>query len=243
MNTVPALPHGPLHAASRFHHLPSARPAPDPVRISAIAGAIAINIGVLLALLRPMDLPLPSLETLGQRVPVQMVDVRPKPLPPEKPPELVRDTRPDPAPRPPLPQTRAPTPAAPAVPVELPGAMDIPAEAIPPTHAAGTSEGSEAVATLPGPLTGANLALRDAPRPAYPRDALLDGRQGVVRLLVKVDREGRPLEVTVERSSGHRDLDQTARQQVLRRWRFHPAMHEGRAMEASGFVEVAFTLE
>ena len=172
-----------------------------------------------------------------------MVDVRPKPLPPEKPPELVRDTRPDPTPRPPLPQTRTPTPAAPAVPVQVAGAMDIPAEPIPPAHAVGTSEGSEAVAALPGPLAGANLALRNAPRPAYPRDALLDGRQGVVRLLVRVDRDGVPVEVTVDRSSGHRDLDQTARQQVLRRWRFHPALHEGRAVEASGLVEVAFTLQ
>ena len=59
-------------------------------------------------------------------------------------------------------------------------------------------------------------------------------------MLVGVD--GRPLQVDVRQGSGDRRLDAAAREQVLRHWRFRPAMREGRAVQAIGLVPIAFNL-
>jgi protein TonB len=48
--------------------------------------------------------------------------------------------------------------------------------------------------------------------------------------------------VQVERSSGHRVLDAAAKEQVLAKWRFKPAMQDGRAVQAIGLVPVEFNL-
>jgi protein TonB len=66
--------------------------------------------------------------------------------------------------------------------------------------------------------------------------------EGTVLLEVLVDVDGRPLRVDVRRSSGHRQLDDAAREQVLARWRFRPAMRDGRAIQAIGLVPVNFML-
>jgi protein TonB len=60
---------------------------------------------------------------------------------------------------------------------------------------------------------------------------------------VLVDVDGRPLEVTIQRSSGNRDLDAAARRQVLRKWTFRPAMKDGRAVQAIGIVPIDFNLD
>ena len=61
-------------------------------------------------------------------------------------------------------------------------------------------------------------------------------------LRVLVDAFGRPVEVTVERSSGHRDLDRAARDKVLADWRFDPAQRDGVAVPAYALVPIDFTL-
>jgi len=81
-----------------------------------------------------------------------------------------------------------------------------------------------------------------APAPAYPRDALRVGAQGTVTLRVLVDVDGSPLDVRVERSSGNRSLDNAARTQVLRQWKFQPAIDNGRPVQAYGLVPVDFKL-
>jgi len=93
------------------------------------------------------------------------------------------------------------------------------------------------------PMTGAQLAYATAPAPAYPRDAARIGAQGTVLLMVLVDTDGTPLEVTLHKSSGNRALDRAAAEQVLKRWRFQPAMREGRAVQAYGVVPIAFTMQ
>lgn len=82
-----------------------------------------------------------------------------------------------------------------------------------------------------------------ASSPPYPRDALRSGHQGTVVLQVLVGVDGRPLEVVVETGSGYRELDETARRHVLRRWRFQPAMRDGRAVQAIGLVPIEFRLD
>jgi protein TonB len=48
--------------------------------------------------------------------------------------------------------------------------------------------------------------------------------------------------VEIERSSGHRELDRTAREHVLAKWRFHPAQRQGRAISAYALVPIDFRL-
>lgn len=92
------------------------------------------------------------------------------------------------------------------------------------------------------PLQGVQLRYLRAPAPAYPRDALIAGAEGTVTLRVLVGEDGSPLEVSIERSSGNRSLDNAARQQVLRKWKFQPATDNGRAVQAYGLIPVDFKL-
>jgi protein TonB len=92
------------------------------------------------------------------------------------------------------------------------------------------------------PLAGAHLEYLAAPPPRYPIEAIREALTGTVTLRVLVDVDGRPLEVQVEHSSGHRVLDAAARKQVLGKWRFKPAMDNGRAVQAIGLVPVVFSL-
>ena len=62
----------------------------------------------------------------------------------------------------------------------------------------------------------------------------------LLRVLVGTD--GYPLEVTVARSSGHRELDDAARVQVLKRWSFRPASGNGQPVQAIGLVPIEFAL-
>jgi protein TonB len=62
-------------------------------------------------------------------------------------------------------------------------------------------------------------------RPDYPRDALRDGIQGEVLLLVSIDGQGHPTAVIVSKSSGDRRLDIAARKHVLAAWRFEATGH------------------
>ncbi|MFS8137643.1 MAG: TonB family protein [Thermomonas sp.] len=103
-----------------------------------------------------------------------------------------------------------------------------------PTTDMGTSVSSAPTTVL--------LEYLSAPAPNYPRGALARQIEGTVLLQVLVGIDGRPVEVTVSQSSGNRDLDEAARQQILKRWSFRPAMKNGQAVQALGLVPVAFSL-
>jgi len=79
------------------------------------------------------------------------------------------------------------------------------------------------------------------PRPAYPRLARSRGWQGVVQLLVTVDRTGQPVQVEIASSSGYPLLDRSALRAV-RRWRFMPALRDGRPVRSRIRVPVRFSL-
>jgi len=99
--------------------------------------------------------------------------------------------------------------------------------------------------SVPGPAAGgagAQLQYRSAPPPAYPIAALRTHEQGTVLLRVRVEADGRASSVVIERSSGSRALDNAARHQVLRQWRFVPAMVDGQQVPADGLVPVSFSL-
>ena len=81
------------------------------------------------------------------------------------------------------------------------------------------------------------------PAPAYPVDAIRNNITGTVELEILVGADGKPLEVSVVRSSGNRALDQAARKVVLQRWLFQPAMENGQAVQVRGRVPIEFKLE
>lgn len=220
-----------VHAMSSHSRGNGADPRFDGGRIAAGAGAIVLHGLVLMLVLAPMKLPpltadavrLPDIEWIPREEPalVETVPFKPDPVPVATP----------------VPIVAAPTPAT--LPVAstvdpLPG--DIAAAVAPVAVAAVESIEPAAV------VAGAVLRYAVAPPPPYPARALRQELEGTVLLEVLVDIDGRPLEVTVSRSSGHRELDRAALRHVLERWRFQPALRDGRPVQAIGLVPIGFAL-
>ncbi|GAB1408139.1 hypothetical protein MASR1M8_20580 [Thermomonas brevis] len=228
------------HSAGFAMLHPASRPQLDATRIATLSGTLAVNLLAIGLLMLPLSLPPPA--PLAERKPdMEWVWIPRTPVTPP-PPVPVDIVRTPPRSTSTAPTTRAPTSTAPArqpaaVPVPDGAVIDIPGETAE-VDAGGGSAGPS-IPTTPAPV---QLQYASAPAPAYPRSALRAGFEGTVLLQVLVDVDGRPLEVTVFRGSGHRELDGAAREQVLRRWRFHPAMIDGRAVQAVGLVPVAFSL-
>ena len=203
---------------------------PDFRRIAAYAGAIALN----LTLLMLVSLPMPG----GP------------PLAPVRPPEVVTQIVDIIKPKPEIVPVVQHVPTHPQVPVERPHTQ---VQAPPVDVAVVVPDGSEAYVppvdapvdttpTVTGPVTGMSLEYASAPAPSYPRDALRAGITGTVLLEVLVDVDGSPLKVTIHRSSGNRELDRAAQLQVQKHWRFRPASRNGAAVQAIGIVPIDFKL-
>ena len=204
---------------------------PDVRRIAAYAGAIALN----LALLMLVSLPMQGGPPLAVHAPEQVITVYDIPKEKPKPPVVpVVPHVPVHQSTPTVPvRTQATTP-----PVDVPVLVDNGSEAyVPPVDVP--------VDTTPvqtGPVTGMSLEYASAPAPSYPRDALRAGITGTVLLEVLVDVDGSPLKVTIHRSSGNRELDRAAQLQVQKRWRFRPASRNGTPVQAIGIVPIDFKL-
>jgi protein TonB len=80
------------------------------------------------------------------------------------------------------------------------------------------------------------------PPPPYPPSAQAEGREGRVILRVRVSAQGLPVSVVVERSSGYRDLDESACHCVRRCWRFRPMRVAGIPVESEVTVPIRFEL-
>lgn len=106
-----------------------------------------------------------------------------------------------------------------------------------------TGPTTETGPAITGPISVSSLGYVDATPPPYPREAARIGAQGTVLLKVLVDTDGTPLEVAVQKSSGNRSLDREAREHVLKRWRFQPAMRDGQAVQAYGLVPIEFSMQ
>ncbi|MCA3366442.1 MAG: energy transducer TonB [Roseomonas sp.] len=78
-------------------------------------------------------------------------------------------------------------------------------------------------------------------RPAYPEASRRRGEQGVVRVELRVDPNGRVVDVRVLESSGFNALDAAALEAV-RDWRFRPAQRAGLPVAASITTAVHFRL-
>ena len=208
-------------------------PRLDPSRILAISFAMAVHVLALLVLLLPLSQtpppgkdpePAPPRWEVRQVVPVT-------PLPPQPV-----------APKPDVVPPRTTTPVQRTAAVTTPAVVDQGTlQADPPADLAGPAD--VVAPDIGGPLQGTQLRYAVAPPPRYPRDAIASGAEGTVLLRVLVEVDGRPLQVVVDRSSGHRSLDREAVRHVQQRWRFEPAMHGGRPVQAWGLVPIDFSLQ
>lgn len=226
-------------AASRPHartrDFSQALAAVQPARIAGLAGAIALNIAALMLLLVPVSAPVAIAPP--ENTTVVSLDP-PKPPPPPPPPiQEVTPPRPHTQTAPPVVRQQPTVEPPPPLVFETTSNVGLP----PPTNT-----GTEIAKIDPpptGPLTTESLQYALAPPPTYPREALMAGAEGTVVLKVLVDVDGTPLEVEIQRSSGNRRLDDAAKRQVLRKWKFRPAMRDGRAIQVYGLVPVNFSLE
>jgi protein TonB len=203
----------------------------DAKRIAGTSLAISLHLAVLALLLVPTRWTPPE-----RPAPMQVVVpdlVRPEPLPPMPPPPdpvpQVSPRQPSPAPTP----QNAQTPVTETAPV-VDGGTEV---ALP------SDLGEPADSYDPGPPALATLAYDVHPAPRYPRPSLRAAHEGKVVLRVLVDAQGLPQDVLIESSSGHRALDKAARDQVLAKWRFHPATApDGRRIAAWALVPIEFNL-
>jgi len=204
-------------------------------RILAISFAIAVHALALLVLLLPLtQAPLPPAPKaqdperwkVQERIPVT-------PIPPQTVQPRIQSTQPRPQ----------PAPVQRQVPVPAPSVIDQGTLFADPAPDTGAAIGPPDLAPAFGqPLQGAQLRYAVAPPPPYPRDAIRNGAQGTVLLRILVDTDGRPLEVVVERGSGHGSLDREAVRHVRQRWRFEPARVDGHPVQAWGLVPIDFRL-
>lgn len=224
-------------AQSRTHAradgLAQAIAAIQPSRVLGMAGAITLNIAALMLLLVPVAAPL---QVAQPEDPVYTVPLDPPKPPPPPPIEEVQHPKPHIAAPQPEPRPQPVTVPPPPVLTDVATEMSLP----PPTNI-GTEVAKIDVPPV-GPLASERLQYADAPAPSYPREALMAGAEGTVLLKVLVDVDGTPLSVEIEHSSGNRRLDDAARRQVLRKWKFRPAIRDGQAIQVYGMVPVSFSL-
>lgn len=204
----------------------------SPPRIGGIAAALAIHVAAMMMLMAPLSYT-PPLKDVEEQVLTVIDTIKPPVI------ELPKPPKPTELPKPEVVQLlKAPTtvtkPDIPPVVVVDGGENDIPYTE-PTTDVVGP-----VIAPPSGPIS---LSTEYAPAPRYPPLSLRNGEEGTVLLLVKVGADGKPIDVSLKKSSGFRELDKNAMKHVLATWRFHPAMHQGIAIPALALVPINFKID
>ncbi len=219
---------------------PASPPQLDSARILTLSGTIAINLIAMGLLMMPLAAP-PPLAWVEPKPDTETRWLK-KPVPPI---EIVNVAKPTTQPittpieRPVAASNKRDDSDAATAVVSDSGA--ILANEVMATEATGPFiESIAPISTGPAPV---QLEYARAPAPNYPRNAQRLGQTGTVMLQVLVGIDGLPLEVRVMQTSGHRELDEAARAQVLKRWSFRPATRDGIAIQAIGLVPVQFSLQ
>lgn len=222
-----------------------------PGQARAFSIALALHVLLAVAVIYLVVPPRPAPE---QARPIEIVKLPdpPKAEPvkaaPQKPvvePPPPKTVTPPPRPLPPLrPTLSEPVPAPPVAPVQ---------EAPPPVTESPPLDAAPA-ASPPSPPPAppkvveeyippsSDAAYLHNPKPVYPLIAQRRGWQGVTLLEVRVSAQGKPLSVSIKKSSGHAVLDDTARDTVLNSYRFEPARRNGEEVEATVELPMRFTL-
>ena len=174
-------------------------------------------------------------------VPTASMPVPEPARPAAKPPDQPRRTAPKqrtaapPADVPPV--RRGREEARPLPPQPTPAA--IPDSAAPPPAAGPAVPAEPAAAAASGPSRG--VAVLERIQPAYPAAALRQRIEGEVIVRVEVSEDGIPSAVSLSRSSGHASLDDAALTAV-RRWRFGPAVENGRPVSRTVEIPWVFRI-
>lgn len=143
-------------------------------------------------------------------------------------------------------QARLDAPVAPVTPVTpvASGASFASARAV--TSAASAASPAPSLAHHAPPARGPRpslpgLRLIRWVRPVYPIESALTNMEGSALLDLRIDPEGRPIQISIARSSGAPALDAAALEAV-QRWRFAPPRWKGRPLEVQARVELKFHL-
>lgn len=213
-----------------MHSTIQERPDFSAVRVGTGSLVVGLHLAGLLALslANPGGFELPLSKPSAQAIDVVILP-RNQPAPP-----------PPPMPSAPARPQAKPTPAPPisrAIPSEQPVFVESVIEAPPTTTGSTTGEVADDIAPAASGGGFAGLSILHGPQPPYPARAKRMGWQGEVVLRLRIDAEGWPREANILRSSGHADLDTSARRHVLRHWRFSPP-----GVEANGDLPIRFTL-
>ena len=180
----------------------------------------------------------------------------PPPPPPMPPPPAVVEAPPPPPPPVDLAEVMLPPPPPPAPVAEPPREVaEAPPERRPPPRQSAPQTAAPQPVRLNAALQGMEsftLEGRTTPpeaadavrnrRPNYPEASRRRGEQGVVRVELRVDPNGRVVDVRVLESSGFSALDAEA-VKTVRDWRFRPAQRGGLPVAGSITTAVHFRLE
>jgi periplasmic protein TonB len=203
---------------------------PDAARIAAMSAAIALNAAALIAVMRPMVAEIVTFTPKPQTITLIDHPTPPKPLPV---PTIELKPIPKAAPKVPVQPREVAPPPVQVVESSDEGTVQAPPVTAAPATPAPVAEAAPVETTL---------AYVSAPAPKFPAQAIRARMQGTVTLRVLVDESGKPLDVVVESSSGHKLLDDTARNQVMASWRFQPAVQNGQHVKAWARIPVTFDL-
>jgi periplasmic protein TonB len=201
----------------------------------ALLAVIVANVGTLSEPVTPPK-PYMTVSLVAPAEPTPAPALRPQPV-------KVKESRPTPVVQPkavaatkPVQQTLLTAAATAGNPVESTAPVTPASPAAPPAP----SQVQDApVAMVPPKFDAAYLS---NPAPPYPTLSKRMGEEGRVLLKVHVGADGRPLEVSIAQSSGFPRLDESARETVLRNWRFVPARQGDKAIAGSVKVPVIYTL-
>jgi len=135
-------------------------------------------------------------------------------------------------PHPPRPLVQAPPVAQPRV--EVPQELKKP-----------KTEPKPAATNLPvGSRSVTQASITRSPLPKYPRAAIRAGVEGVSTFLrVTIGPDGRAQKVSVVRSCGRTDMDESAIRTVKSRWRFKPAERFGKPVASTETITIHWKLE
>ena len=232
-----------MHTQSKTERL-------DRARIIGLSAAIALNAVAVFLLSMPGGLPAASGIFAPEQTPlVTWIELRSAPPTPSAPAVPVE-------PRPATHRIAAPSKqpvmsAAAVLPTPLIDGDAIAGPTLGGTDGTGTATGVGSGPMVTGMGTGtgrgdgapphdAKLKSIKAPEPPYPSFAALHGIEGRVILRVFVDANGRVTSVVIALSSGHPELDDAARREVLKTWTFEPEIRHGKPIAADGIVVVNF---
>ena len=154
-----------------------------------------------------------------------------EPPPPDLPPPVFPVEAPPP-PRPPEPEKPKPPPPKP---VQRPRTPLAPVEAAP-------QPSPPAAAVAPRTVSASQLGFLVPPNPIYPARSRKSGEQGTATIRVLVDIAGRSTQVSLQTSSGHAALDESALSAV-RAAQFRPYAEGGLAQAVWVLVPIRFVLQ